>query len=1380
MDQVMTVSIAGNDIGNAGEMDLRLQNQSSLTPLICLTQFMCSFSRLIIPIAVVITIFVSASASAEGMVNQLASDVSAAIPPTVRYVVGGNGAGFSTPDEACQQANSGTPSPPWTFSLATVFVNLSPVTQYSCVLSTYYNGVFQYNQGVYVDTFAVCPATYWRNNIGGAWPFFNCVPPSTCPANSARDSNGSCFCNVDFKPDSTSTSCIPNHCPSHSSAPDSSPTCTCDSGFVANSTVTACVEGNGPPIDPPPPPNNNQDKNFSKDEGCTSCSCPANIPAVGNPINPATGLKYQVETDYRSSTGLELKRTYNSLSTDKSAVAGSLGSVWRLAWQRSIQGATTDIISQLRVPPLLGAILAPYGVTVPRGDQASQMYTAPAASTTIVVANVIRGSGSVFTFKLVGGVWQSDADVNGHLSTQLSTTGGIAGWTYTTEDQDVEQYNPIGQLLSVTNRTGQTTTLSYSDGTINLPYGGYVLDATGAPTVITLPAGLLLRVTDAYQHSLSFGYDAASRIVKMTDPAGGVYNYTYDTNSNLASVTYPDGKTKTYLYENPTYIHALTGILDENGNRYATYAYDTNGRAISTEHAGGAERVAIAYNSDGSASITDALGTVRTQLFKTVLGVVKNGGSNQPGGSGCGAATSGINYDVNGNPASRTDFNGNVTTYTYDLTRNLELSRTEASGTPQARTITTQWHPTYRLPAVVTEPLRTTTYTYDPQGNLLTQTIQPVPGIGGGTGVARTTTYTYNTAGQVLTIDGARTDVNDTTTYAYDPQGNLIKVSNALAQVNTLSGYDANGRVGTLTNPNGLLTTLTYDPRGRLVNRLVGTENTHYTYDGVGNLTNVALANGANYTYTYDQAHRLIQITDAQANRIVYTLDNAGNRTKEETFDNTNTSLQKHSRVFDALNRLYQDIGAVNQTTTYTYDANGNLTSVTDPLNRLSTNTYDALNRLSQVTNPDTGIIGYGYDAQDQLIRVTDPKSNSTRYSRDGLGNLNSTSSPDTGTSNATYDAAGNLLTKTDAKGQISTYTYDALNRLTHIGYSGGSAQAFDVTYLYDQGINGVTHLTGILDNTGVTQYNYDQQGRLMSEARQGMTPGNNGLIYTTGYNYDPLGRLTSTVYPSGRVVSYTYDVMGRINSISTNFNNITAAIASNITYRPFGGVQSYTYGDGQTTQVPPGQPNPTAQSYTRQYDQDGRIGSYTLNGQPLVIGYDAASQIININNPNNPINPATYNYDPMSRLNSYTQGAGNQSYNYDTVGNRVSQLIGSTSTSFGIDLLSNKLISVQSGAGVPQIVTQDAIGATTSDANHQYSYDIRGRLVQSTTAQGQINYEVNALGLRIRKQVPYANSDTQYHYDMQGHLIDENTTGTTLFSREYIWLGEIPVAVMQ
>ena len=82
----------------------------------------------------------------------------------------------------------------------------------------------------------------------------------------------------------------------------------------------------------------------------------------------------------------------------------------------------------------------------------------------------------------------------------------------------------------------------------------------------------------------------------------------------------------------------------------------------------------------------------------------------------CGNVTAATTYDTNGNVASRTDFNGHVTQYTYDLTRNLETSRVEAFGTPEARTITTAWHPVFRLPTHRAEPLRLTTLVYDDTG----------------------------------------------------------------------------------------------------------------------------------------------------------------------------------------------------------------------------------------------------------------------------------------------------------------------------------------------------------------------------------------------------------------------------------------------------------------------------------------------------------------------------------------------------------------------------------------------------------------------------------------------------------------------------------------
>src|ERR1700730_11658245 len=164
--------------------------------------------------------------------------------------------------------------------------------------------------------------------------------------------------------------------------------------------------------------------------------------------------------------------------------------------------------------------------------------------------------------------------------------------------------------------------------------------------------------------------------------------YSYDTQGRLSTVTNPDSTTSQYLYENTSFPNALTGLLDENASRFSSWGHDTQGRATSTSEAGGAGATTLVYNADRSVTVTDALGALRTFTFgrygdrNLVTGI---SGSQCPTCSEPKATT----YDLAGFLSSRTDYNGNVTQYTYDDTRGLEISRTEASGTARARTTTT-------------------------------------------------------------------------------------------------------------------------------------------------------------------------------------------------------------------------------------------------------------------------------------------------------------------------------------------------------------------------------------------------------------------------------------------------------------------------------------------------------------------------------------------------------------------------------------------------------------------------------------------------------------------------------------------------------------------
>jgi RHS repeat-associated protein len=781
---------------------------------------------------------------------------------------------------------------------------------------------------------------------------------------------------------------------------------------------------------------------------------------------------------------------------------------------------------------------------------------------------------------------------------------------------------------------------------------------------------------------------------------------------------------------------------------------------------------------------TDPLGQVRLYSNARLHGVPRTTAITGPACPSCGPAAQ--TFDANGNVASRTDWNGNRTNYAYDLSRNLETSRTEgltSSGglTPQTRTVSTAWHPSFRLPTQIAEPLRITTNVFDAddtqcgaRGALCSRTVQATSDATGAqgfsaspVGLARTWTYTYNANGSVLSADGPRTDLSDLTTYTYHPnddpepgrRGNLASITNAAGHATQFSAYNAHGQPTTIVDPNGLVTILSYDARQRLTSRSVGGETTSYAYDGVGQLTRVTLPDGSYLSYTYDSAHRLTGIADNQGNRIAYTLDAMGNRTREEVFDPANALAQTRSRVYSNLNRLLQELGAAGQVTEYGYDSQGNVASVKDPLAKVTANQYDALNRLVRVTDPALGVTQYGYNSLDALTQVADPRGLVTGYTVDGLGNLALQQSPDTGTTASTYDAAGNLLTQTDAKGQTTTYLYDALNRVASITFADGSKQL----YAYDAGANALGRLNSITELDPASQatssiaYAYDQKGRVASESRTVA-----GVAYATAYAYDAAGRLAGMTYPSGRSVAYAFDSLGRVAGISTTKDGQTQVVVQAVTYHPFGGVKGYLLGNGQ--------------SYVRGFDQDGRVASYSLGATTYALGYDAASRIAFIADLNAPANSSTYAYDSLDRLTQAVAPGTPFAYTYDAVGNRLSKTVGAATDTYTYSATSNRIASIVPASGPQRNFVFDANGSTTSDAVNQYAYDARGRMVQALSTVGSSAYQVNALEQRVRKTNVLG--DSVFHYDTQGRLIAETDAAGAL-RREVLYLGDMPVAAV-
>jgi YD repeat-containing protein len=183
--------------------------------------------------------------------------------------------------------------------------------------------------------------------------------------------------------------------------------------------------------------------------------------------------------------------------------------------------------------------------------------------------------------------------------------------------------------------------------------------------------------------------------------------------------------TRSYLYEDTQHPTSLTGIVDERGVRFATWHYDSQGRAISSEHANGAEKVSLDYQADGSVVVTNALGHHVTYRYQVIQGIKRVTAIEGEPAAGCPASNSTYTYTARGQIETKTDAVGTVTAYEYD-TQGRETKRVEAKGTPQERAIATTWDPTQFLPLTITTPDRVTTYTYDAQGRLLSTSARAI------------------------------------------------------------------------------------------------------------------------------------------------------------------------------------------------------------------------------------------------------------------------------------------------------------------------------------------------------------------------------------------------------------------------------------------------------------------------------------------------------------------------------------------------------------------------------------------------------------------------------------------------------------------------------
>jgi YD repeat-containing protein len=181
---------------------------------------------------------------------------------------------------------------------------------------------------------------------------------------------------------------------------------------------------------------------------------------------------------------------------------------------------------------------------------------------------------------------------------------------------------------------------------------------------------------------------------------------------------YSDAVVQLYHYEDTKHPHALTGITDENGVRYATWTYDSDGRAISSQHAGGVDIGQVEYNADGTVTTTNSLGLKATYYFVDIQGVKKQIKVEGAATANCSATRSEYTYNGQGLKETITDPKGYVTRFDYN-SRGLVTTKTEAEGTSVERITHFKWHDVFPLPVSITETDRVTLHEYNDDGQLL-------------------------------------------------------------------------------------------------------------------------------------------------------------------------------------------------------------------------------------------------------------------------------------------------------------------------------------------------------------------------------------------------------------------------------------------------------------------------------------------------------------------------------------------------------------------------------------------------------------------------------------------------------------------------------------
>lgn len=732
-------------------------------------------------------------------------------------------------------------------------------------------------------------------------------------------------------------------------------------------------------------------------------------------------------------------------------------------------------------------------------------------------------------------------------------------------------------------------------------------------------------------------YDTQNRLKTIKDRKGKVTTYTYDSvyPYRVATVSRPFGSGQFvldqffYFPANSVNAGELQSVIDPALNA-TTFEYDTRGNlskltppAIPGQPSG---IVNMTYFKSGDLQATTDANGIRTEYLynkrrqlKTKT-VDRNTASNLNGQN----VIYKMDYDDSGRVQSNTDPNNNITSYSYTAdgrgTDTTLPGVTVFGGGAATPVVKTRYDERNYVKTVENPAQEQVLSQYDPAGRL--KSVQDP--------LLRTTTFELNENGQRVSVQSPL---------------------NVTPAQKTITDYTSRGEVKSVTAPG---------PDGGPVS---------YNYDANGNLSSVQNRKGNSFQNTYYDDNRLMTVSLPSLKATTYTYNSRGLiETKvEPSTDLITLHYDERGRLKDKT-----DQGGLS-TTTYGYDGNGNLLTVTEQTGGASgptgtiTRTYDSLNRLGSYIYTDSAnpsrnyTLGYGYWPNGNLKTITYPDNKQVTY----------------------YYTSHNLLWKVvDWANRTTVYEYDIADRLKQVTRQYNNTKRL-LTY------DAAGQLTAIDEvgpnNVPIAIWRFsdiDGAGRIKSEFMAPMPAPYTEPSHTIHHDAD--NRIDSIKLGNGPAYVPTYDPDG---------NMLTGPSTANVTggsyvYNARNWLLSYT-ASGSTT--------------TYSYDPEGNRVAVKQGAQnPTTFVINTAGSLSQVLVRTKPDNTMTFYVYGAGLLYEVDQADNTQTYHYDSRGSTVALTSGAGAVVYRAEYSIYGKLTAQSGTASTPFLFNGKYGVMT-DPNGLY-----------------------------------------------------------------------------